>query len=452
MISRLLSTVRSSGALQDLAWLSGANLLVKPAWFLFITAACMRGLGEVGYGVFVSALAVAGIALALTELGVVEYATREIARAPARAPALFTNLMVGRLSLGAASCGLAAGAVYSFGYSSVSWQSVAFASVYVLCLRAGELCRALYRASDAFSEDAGSTLIERLLTIAAGVAALVGVGTPSGVLGGLAAGAAASVVLNLAWSARRHGALSPARLDGAFLRRAYAVSLPIGIFALATTLFHGVGPVLLPSLASEAAAGQYGAAWRLVELYMLAPSLVTAVALPRLSRRAGAGDASGFRSVLTRSAAGLGAGALVVALATAVGAPFIIRLMAGQADFSETAGLLRVLAFAFPLMSLSMLFSASLIADGRQWVVAVITAAAALAHGAACAVTIPAFGAAAVAFAMVGTYAAVVVVAGWVLIARPPPPAIADHADPEPEEPAVHTRAESPRVALGGRR
>lgn len=416
---RLASWLRRSSAVRDLAWISVASVLVKPAWFVFVTAACMRVLGAVGYGVFASALAFAGVFVALTEFGSVEYTTREIARDPASARSLFTNLVAGRLVLGLAAIALGAGVAGWVGYSTTPVAAIAAGGLYALSLRVNEITRALYRATDAFAHDAVATLVERLATIAGGMVGLLGVRSPTAVLVGMAGGAGVATLTNLGWAAWRHHAVGLEALSARHLATAYRIAFPIGVFALCTILFHSAGPVLLAPLGSEAAAGHYVAAWRLVELFMLAPSLMTAVALPRLAARAH--DARAFARVLGRSAGIVLAGTLALAVATALLAAPIVAALAGDADadFAETVTVLRMLIFAFPLMSLSMLFSAALIAADRQWAVAATIGVAAAVHIAACVWAIPTAGAYGVAVAMVGTYALATACEGWLLLAPP---------------------------------
>lgn len=414
MIARLLQWARHSRALRDFAWITTANLMVKPAWFLFVTAACMRVLGPSGYGVFVSALALMGTFVALSEMGVVEFITREVSRDRSIAVRLFTNLLASRVGLGAVSVvlGIVVGAI---GYSETPTGALVAAGLYVLGLRVNELCRALFRATSVFSHDAVSTLVERALTVAAGLAALLIWRTPTAVLAGIAAGAILTAVGTLMWLGWR-GSVSGRELDLHVVQGAYRVSFPIGLFALSTIVFHSTGPILLASMISEAEAGQYGAAWRIVELYMLVPSLMTAVALPRLSEMASGRDPEGFRRVLWKSTGALAVVTLGLASGTAWLADPIIGLLAGDAGFGAAVRLLQILSFTFPLMAMSMLFSLTLIASDRQWVTAGIVTASAVVHGVACLIVIPADGSLGVAMAMLSTYAVAVVTAGTILV------------------------------------
>ena len=421
MIGPLFRWARQSRAVHDFAWTTAANILVKPAWFVFVTAACMRAFGAAGYGVFVSAIALASVFVILTEVGVSEYVMREVARDRGRAPELFSNLVLARAGLGLASVGLAIVFAALVGYERASWVAVGAAGLYALGLRVNELCRGLYRASDAFAHDAVWTLIERLATIATGLVALVWVGTPTAVLIGLAVGVGLVVVGNLGWVAWRHKALSLQWFRPSVVRTAYAASFAIGVFSLCAIVFHSAGPVLLAALVDDETAGLYGAAWRVVELYLLAPSLLTSVVTPRLASMAVQDGQPGFLRMVTQSGALLLAMTGALALLTGVLAEPLVRLLSGDADFAETVGLLRWLAAAFPLMSLSMLLSLALIASDRQGVAALTIGLTAVLHIVTCLVLIPTMGAEGVAIAMLGSYVVAVALGAWVLWRWPVP-------------------------------
>src|SRR5690606_34802262 len=60
---------RRSGIFHSLAWLTASNAVVKPLWFLFITVGCIRVLGAAEYGTLTAGLALAGMVIALSEVG-----------------------------------------------------------------------------------------------------------------------------------------------------------------------------------------------------------------------------------------------------------------------------------------------------------------------------------------------------------------------------------------------
>src|SRR5690606_17546575 len=83
--------------LRNISWLGFASALVKPIWFVFITAACMRLLGVGEFGVMSAALSLGMIATATIDLGMIQYITREVARKPSHASLFFNYFLSIRL-------------------------------------------------------------------------------------------------------------------------------------------------------------------------------------------------------------------------------------------------------------------------------------------------------------------------------------------------------------------
>ena len=84
------------GILRNISWLATGSILVKPVWFLFLTAVCMRFLSADGYGVMNTALWFMAIAAMVSDFGTSAYAVREVARHRDEASDYFSNLMVVR--------------------------------------------------------------------------------------------------------------------------------------------------------------------------------------------------------------------------------------------------------------------------------------------------------------------------------------------------------------------
>ena len=85
-----------SGLLRNMGWMTLPNLIVKPAWFLFITLVCIRYMGLAEYGVMTAALALMSICDGSLTLGSSPYTIRELARDPSRSSQFFSNLLVSR--------------------------------------------------------------------------------------------------------------------------------------------------------------------------------------------------------------------------------------------------------------------------------------------------------------------------------------------------------------------
>lgn len=414
---------RREGVVRSVVWLASGNVAVKPLWFLFITAGCMRGLGVVGYGEFTAALAFGGLFVAVSELGTSEYLTRETARCPEATEALFANLLTGRAALLAVVVGLVAAVGHGLGLGYLG--AAVAAGAYAGATRLTELCRALYRSFAVLRFEAGSMVVERVLVITGGAAALAIVETPAGVLWGMAVGASLSLIANVGWVHQRLSRLRWSAIRGSTIQSAYEVALPIGLFGLFTLLYHGAGPVLIEWSLGQAEAGRFGAAWRVIEMLMLLPSTVIAVLLPRLAKAYQDRDRDRYVRLFGLSAVGLGAATSALAVSVGVAAPVIIRLLGGG-EFAGTAHLLRLIVAAYPFMSLTMLLSLSLIAVDAQRVVAVGLGVVAILYTVTLALIVDERGAEAAAVGLIVGYA-LLTVSGFVALyflgpkAAPPP-------------------------------
>jgi O-antigen/teichoic acid export membrane protein len=365
---------------RSIAWLTIANGIAKPLWFVFITAICMRGLGPAGYGELTVALALAGVAVAIAEMGTGEYATREIARRPEDASLLFVNLLSGRAVMAVLCFTVVIGGAYLLGLTATPVVALLAAGAYTVGLKGAEFCRAFYRAFSVLRYEAVSLSVERLLVMGTGVVGLVISHSAAGTLAGMSVGMLISFLLNLGWVHRRLARFTPALLDQRLLRRTYMLAAPIGLYYVFTMVLIGGGPVVLENIDGRAAAGEFGAASRLVEMLMLLPAVLCAVLLPRLSDLFHRGHLAGFKRLLTRAVLLLGGVSILIAVGLAAGAAPLLSLLAPSGDFAASVPLLRVVAWATPPMAIEMLVCFALIAADEQVFLAVATGLGALGH------------------------------------------------------------------------
>ncbi len=366
------------GILHNITWLTASSLLVRPLWFVFITAFCMRVLGTSGYGVMTAALSLMAIASLFSDLGTFEYTVREVARDGDRAPRFFSNFMPAKAVLAALAWtgGLVVG--WGLGYVGSDFLALGAAGLYVMALRLTEYCRAFYRAFEVMHYEAISVVLEKALVVGLGVLFLLRLRTTEGVLAGMALGMAVGMGLNIVWVHLRVAPVRLAVLDLPFLRVAFRQALPFGVMTLFAIVFLSSGTVLLEALEGEAAAGQYGAAYRLLEALQVLPATVVAAVFPRLSSLHQQRESDAFRHILRRSLLLTGLASAVVAVALALLAPAIIHLLDPSGAFDEAAALLRIIIWNFPLMTLSYVLHTALIALDQQRFMAVVLGAAAV--------------------------------------------------------------------------
>jgi O-antigen/teichoic acid export membrane protein len=156
------------------------------------------------------------------------------------------------------------------------------------------------------------------------------------------------------------------------------VAFPLGLASQFVLIYFRTDAVMIEAMVGEAAAGQYGAAYRLLEALMLSSAIITTVVYPRLAslyhRRT---DAEGFTQVVLRSAAGLFGLGLAIALGLSLLAGPIMLFVKGDPSFTPAANALKILAWAAPFMCLNGLLSITLSAtDDQRWLAAILGVAA----------------------------------------------------------------------------
>ena len=333
---------------------------------LALIALVTRVLGVAGLGRYLLAMTAQAIALSVADLGLNTYTTREFSRDETVDDAETWGTVLG-LKLLAAMCGVlllhAVVAPLSPGrqgaISIISWSLLpdAFNAVATARIKARqrmEISGAITLGIRVLHALAGGGLIwlgydERALLAAYGGASLLG-----------------SCVFFVVLSYWR----VPAHLKGFLLgwRGVLRESVPFAMTGMVAMLYTRTDLLILSSWQGDAAAGLYGAAYRLWEALGMIPSSFLDALFPELSR---AGDrASGDCRLRTLYRRGKQITYVVVALLMVPAqllARLIVTLLYGNAaDTQISVGILRVLLLAFPFTYLYLLNGHTLYAAGRQ--------------------------------------------------------------------------------------
>ncbi len=355
------------GLLKNIGWLGIANVLVKPVWFVFVTAVLMRQLGAEGYGVLNAALAMAGIVIAFTDLGMGRYTVREVSRDRDTASLLMSNFLGLRLALILAAILTTVVVGWALGYRSVALWAVGMAAIYSAALTMTIFLRGLFEAFEALKAEAVLLIVDKFLVISGGLALLLLIGGAHWTLTGMAAGMVVTAALHVGWLHRRLARLKPALFDTNFIRDHFSKIIPFGLAGLLTVLYFRVDLVMVEAIVGESAAGQYGAAFRILEALLMLPSIVVLSALfPRLSRLEHEGDREGFSQIVRFGMGGLIGASLAVAVTLTLLAPRLIHLLAPDPGFAPAATALTILTWTFPLMCINYLLYALLVTASEE--------------------------------------------------------------------------------------
>ena len=397
-----------AGVIRNVTALGIGNAVVKPLWFVFITYFCISVLPADAYGRLNWALWLMLVAASFTDLGTAHYTTREIARDTSVASVLFSNLLVFRVAMGLGIVGLVIAGGMVTGFASARFVAACLAAAYAVSFHGLEFCRVIFRSHEVLRFEAWSLIAEKVLVIAGGMTGLFSTRTAEGTLAGMAMGMALTLVIvfvaiharfiRFRWSAVRWSVIA------GHVRRA----LPLGVFGVFVGFYIRMGPLVLEWFHGEAAVGQFGAAFRVVEALFLLPALASAALLPRLSRIHD--DRPAFLRLTHLALAAVGAASLVVTALLIVAGDAIMSLIVSSrfADsYAESGSLLRLLGPAYPAMCLNVIMSSVLIAANEQRYLARFMAAASIVTLVAYVILVPEFGARGVCYILLFSEAVV---------------------------------------------
>jgi O-antigen/teichoic acid export membrane protein len=174
--------------------------------------------------------------------------------------------------------------------------------------------------------------------------------------------------------ARRVVPLLP-RIDGAFWKRLFVQSLPLGLALVINTIYFRVDALLLSVLRGSEDVGIYGVAYRFLETTTPFAYFLVASLFPLLSAAAANRDERSLDDISQRAFDLLSLGAIFVVSAVAAASPGLVELVAG-ADFGEAVTPLRIVIVGAGLMFLNTYFAYLLVAIERQTAVLGLMAAA----------------------------------------------------------------------------
>ncbi len=361
-----------TGLLANISWLSIANAIVKPLWFLFITAACMRLLGVQEFGVLTAALSLTMIAAGFIDWGMSPYTVREISRAIDKASLYFSNFMALRIANSIFVWGGALIVAMFLNYQGSALLAVCFAGVYALTLNLTNYCRSIYQAFENLRGEAIMLITEKTLVIGCGLLLLFTTRSAAWTLAGMALGMTVTTGINILYIDKRFAKVRRTLLSRSFLKRSIKIMIPFGLAGLFTVIYYRVDMVMIEAMLGVIPTGQYGAAYRILEALQILPAIVGLAAIyPRLARLHQDGAHADFTRLLRNGLLALiGISILISLLLTALSGT-VIHLLDPDPAYAPAANALRVLVWTFPFVCGKTLLYSALICMDRQRLVAI---------------------------------------------------------------------------------
>jgi O-antigen/teichoic acid export membrane protein len=371
------------------AWRVGANAAGLVLGLATATL-LLRHLGVAESGRYVTVISLVAIAVNVADLGLNVTGSRELAlRLPDKRRELTANILGQRLSIMPAAVLLIICFSLLAGYPTRMVVGTVLAGSGV-CIVA--LANVLLLSLAVELRNAGLALVDFIKQVLglAGVALLVALGarlTPFFAIQ-LAVGAAVVALVPLLAGTK---AFMLPRFDRAEQRSLLRTALPMAAaLALGQVYFRLV--IVLMSLISDAKqTGYYGGSLRAMESAAFMPILVAGVALPLLAAAA-RDDRARLRYAITGLSEGAVIAGVLVIIVTARAAEPVMTLIGGHA-FRPAGAVLRIQVCALLFIALYQLWTAALLALGRQRELILANALALLGVGAFAAILVPALGA-----------------------------------------------------------
>lgn len=326
-------------------------------------AVMTRSLDRDGYGAFTTAVSFLQFFGILVDFGLTLTMTRMISDDRHDEGAVASNVLTLRLVSGAVFFGLAPIIALLFPYSPQVKTAIAIGALSFYAMTASQVLTGIFQKHLATSKTALADICGRL-TLLVGVifAAATGAGLLP-VIASLVAGNAVQFGISLFY-ARKITALKLA-FNGAMWRTIIKESWPIGL-SIAFNLIYLKGDVIILSLfRPQAEVGLYGAAYKVLDVITVVPTIFMGLMLPILARAWTGGSHDEFARKLGKAFDALSLMALPLAFGTFVVASDLMGFVAGD-RFADSGPYLSVLMIAGAAVFWSALFGYSVVAMGLQ--------------------------------------------------------------------------------------
>ena len=339
---------------------------------LIAFASVAHFLGPAGVGAYTFALAFYGLFAFVTNFGIRLVVTRDISQEPDQERDLVTNLFYLRILLGLLAYACLLGGLWLGGYSDLERQAGLIAGIMLILL-----------AVESFQIVLEVRLRTGWVSIAAVVQGII-LAVGSLIIGPMGAGVAGFLWLYVLAGGVNFVIIAVAGLAAApplswrpeprlWWRVARAAAY-LGLAQLCITLYYRLDLLVLAAWKSPEAVGQYGAAYRFLETFVVVPSLAMTVLAPVIARSV----VSGTRVLQRRYARLMHLIALAsfpVGVAGALTAWRVLPVIPGFREFEGAGVALSILAPAATCIFFGNALSSVLVSGHRQRSLLAVSAA-----------------------------------------------------------------------------
>jgi O-antigen/teichoic acid export membrane protein len=351
---------------RSIAYNTGINFIAKiVATLLGIASIAIitRYLGAAGFGHYTAIMAFVQFFGILSDFGLTLVTSQMLAKPGVNEQKILSNIFTFRFLTALVFLGIAPLCVLLFNYPPEVKFGVAIASLSfffsALCqILVGFYQTKLLMARASLSEVGGRVVLTALVGAAAGYNfGLIGM-VAATVAGGLA-----QLIINYLLS------LKLTRLkfafDRAIWREIILLSWPLSCTIALNLIYLKADIIILSLLKSPVEVGLYGASYRVIDILVTLPFILSGIALPQITAAFHRHDEAGAQKIIQRSFDSLA----IFALPLVIGAQFVATplmvLVAGK-EFAPAGPILQLLVIACGAIYLGSIFSHAVISVNKQ--------------------------------------------------------------------------------------
>lgn len=345
---------------KQFSWLALAEAWGKIVFFILLTIVARFGSAELG--VYTYVLSIMGIFSIMSDFGTTGIYIREAKKNPADSTALFTQFLFLKFAIVGVFALASMVWLFSTHTTPLEWWYFVLYGIFVVCDTFTLLCLAHLRTKELFSYEAFVKIFSKVaLLVVIGLAALFGslsvftVFVAYAVSGAVSFLTAGFSVLPDVIRRARQGTYRP-RLQT--MKFAFYESFPLGLSTVFWQIYYRIDTVLLKKMKGDVITGYYSAAYGVLQLINVLPALAMAVLFPKFVDQFHA-DPAAFGKRLPKYGVAFFCGGLFIALCTMLIAPIIPYYFG--AEYTESVGLLRILACAVPILYLNHVLANTLV-------------------------------------------------------------------------------------------
>ncbi len=276
--------IKKQTILSNITWLVAGNIIVKPLWFVLILLTA-RILGAAGFGEFMLAISFVSVASVIFEGGVDTLTVRELSTRTGEYRSFLSHSLSAKLFSGVLSIIFAVSAALMLKMQREIVILVSLASFYSLANSFLLHFRSVFRAFEVLKYEAVSMVLEKgAVIILCGGILLARQGVEEYMAAYVVAYTIASIV-TFSLLLRKIG-VPRFKLSASYLwTEILKPALPFAVLNLFTIIYFRSGTLMLEAITGrEELVGYYNAGYKLVESFMLVPTIIVAPIYPVISR------------------------------------------------------------------------------------------------------------------------------------------------------------------------